>query len=78
MTTLSDKDIQWLNALADDELGNEDKQIWLKRIEENEEVMNAYEDILVVKQNLQSLSLSKTSWGPCCEQAVPESQKFIL
>lgn len=57
MTQLSDDEMIWLNALADDELVGADKRLWLERIQNDAEAMAAYECILTLKSNLKKYTI---------------------
>lgn len=57
MTQLSDDEMIWLNALADDELVGADKRLWLERIQNDTKAMSAYECILTLKSNLKKYTI---------------------
>ncbi|GAA6212993.1 hypothetical protein NBRC116602_27340 [Hyphomicrobiales bacterium 4NK60-0047b] len=61
MTHLPDEDMIFLNALADDELSGADKDLWLKRINEDADAKAAYECILSLKANLKNYTIQPKS-----------------
>lgn len=52
MTVLSEKEIEQLNALADDELDHSDKRYWLERLEQDEQAQEVFNAIVRVKSNM--------------------------
>ncbi|MEX3007321.1 hypothetical protein [Hoeflea sp. TYP-13] len=56
MNKLSDKDREYLNALADDELSEVQAREWQERIQREPELKAAYDEIVSVKQKIASLA----------------------
>lgn len=76
MKLLSDDEMIWLNALADDELSGADKRLWLDRIQTDTETRRVYESILFVKSNLNKHSI-KTSAARTRTAAISENRNVF-